>query len=288
MSGSVSYRNAAFMEKRRYQILLTNDDGIQSPGLWAAAEALSRLGYVTVAAPREQATSMGRAMPPASDGKLTPVQMRIGEQDWTVYAVGGTPAQAVFHAVEELLPDLPDLIVSGINYGENVGSGITISGTVMAALEGAAAGIPALAVSAQLLEATWFDYSNLDFSGAAYFTEFFARKLLESRQAGIPLAGEQDVALLKVDVPYGATPATPWRITRQSLHRYYRASVDPRRSFDENASVRVRVDVKPGETPEDTDVHTLLFDHAVSVTPISLDMTARLDLLQYEKKLREL
>ncbi|HEX7395296.1 MAG TPA: 5'/3'-nucleotidase SurE [Anaerolineaceae bacterium] len=276
------------MEKRRYQILLTNDDGINSPGLWAAAEALSRLGYVTVAAPRDNSTSMGRSMPPASDGKLTSVQMRIGEQDWSVYAVGGTPAQAVFHAVEELLPQKPDLVVSGINYGENVGSGITISGTVMAALEAAAAGIPALAVSAQLLENTFFDYSNLDFSGAAYFTEFFARKLLESREQGSPVAGEQDVAVLKVDVPFQATPDTPWRITRQSLHRYYRASVDPRGSFEENASIKVRVDVKPGETPEDTDVHTLLFDHVVSVTPISLDMTARVDLSQFEKRLRGL
>ena len=121
------------MQNRRYQILLTNDDGINSPGLWAAAAALSHLGYVTVAAPREQSTSMGRSMPPASDGKLIPVKMRIAEQDWTVYAVGGTPAQAVFHAVEELLPQKPDLVVSGINYGENVGSGITISGTVGAA-----------------------------------------------------------------------------------------------------------------------------------------------------------
>ncbi len=276
------------MENRRYQILLTNDDGINSPGLWAAAEALSRLGFVTVAAPRDNSTSMGRSMPPASDGKLTSVQMRIGEQDWSVYAVGGTPAQAVFHAVEELLPQKPDLVVSGINYGENVGSGITISGTVMAALEGAAAGIPALAVSAQLLESSWFDYSNLDFSGAAYFTEFFARKMLESREQGSPVAGEQDVAVLKVDVPFHATPDTPWRITRQSLHRYYRASVDPRGSFEENASIKVRVDVKPGETPEDTDVHTLLFDHVVSVTPISLDMTARVDLSQFEKRLRGL
>src|SRR5512142_579577 len=185
------------MERKRFQILLTNDDGINSPGLWAAAAALGHLGYVTVAAPRDQATSMGRAMPPASDGKITPVQMRIGEQDWTVYAVGGTPAQAVFHAVEELLPEKPDLVVSGINYGENVGSGITGSGTVMAALEGAAHGIPALAMSAQLLAETWYDYSDLDFSGAAHFTEFFARKLLEGE---LP----PDMAVLKVDVPYKA------------------------------------------------------------------------------------
>ncbi len=269
------------MNAKRYQILLTNDDGINSPGLWAAAEALSRLGYVTVAAPREQATSMGRSMPPTSDGKITPVAMRVGEQDWTVYAVGGTPAQAVFHAIEELLPHKPDLVVSGINYGENVGSGVTISGTVMAALEGAAHGIPSLAMSAQLLESNWFDYSDLDFSGAAYFTEYFARKILEAQ---LP----QDVAVLKVDVPFKATAETPWRVTRQALHRYYRASVVRDGSIDENALVKVRIDVKPGEAPEDSDVHTLLFDRVVSVTPISLDMTSRVDLNAFETQLRNI
>lgn len=268
------------METRRKQILLTNDDGVNSPGLWAAAAALSHLGFVTVAAPREQATSMGRAMPPTSDGKIMPVQMRIGEQDWTVYAVGGSPAQAVFHAVEELLPQKPDLVVSGINYGENVGSGITGSGTVMAALEGAAAGIPALAVSAQLLAHNWYDYSDLDFSASAYFTELFARKLLEGEMP-------QDVAVLKVDVPDGATPQTPWRVTRQALHRYYSASVVRKGSIDGKASVKVVVDVKPGEAPEDSDVHALVFDHVVSVTPLSLDMTSRLDLGQFEQQLRE-
>ncbi len=267
------------MQMKRYQILLTNDDGINSPGLWAAAAALSHVGYVTVAAPREQATSMGRSMPPSSDGKITPVIMRVNEQDWTVYAVGGTPAQAVFHAVVELLPEKPDLVVSGINYGENVGSGVTISGTVMAALEAAAHGIRALAMSAQLLAQTWYDYSDLDFSAAAYWTEFFARKLLEEQMP-------PDVAVLKVDVPSNANEQTPWRVTRQALHRYYRASVVREGSIDQNASVKVRVDVQPGEVPEDTDVHALLFDHVVSVTPLSLDMTSRIDLGQFESQLR--
>src|SRR5512140_1440167 len=139
------------MEDKRYQILLTNDDGIRSPGLWAAAEALSTLGYVTVAAPREQATSMGRAMPVSSDGKITPVRLQIGDQEWTAYAVGGSPAQAALHGIMEVMPRTPDLVVSGINYGENVGTGITVSGTVMAAAEAASRGSPSLAVSAQLL-----------------------------------------------------------------------------------------------------------------------------------------
>ena len=129
------------------QILLTNDDGILSPGLWAAAEALSALGYVNVVAPREQWSGAGRSLPNTSDGIITPQIVTVNNQDWTVYSVGGTPAQSVLHAVYEILPEKPRLVVSGINYGENIGLGVTISGTVGAALEGAALGIPALAIS---------------------------------------------------------------------------------------------------------------------------------------------
>src|SRR5512137_740517 len=112
------------------QILLTNDDGIRSPGLWAAAEALSDLGYVTVAAPRDQSTAMGRSMPHVSDGVIRPETLHVRDKDWTVYAVGGSPAQAVLHGILEIMPQRPDLVVSGINYGENVATGITVSGTV--------------------------------------------------------------------------------------------------------------------------------------------------------------
>jgi 5'-nucleotidase len=90
------------MEK--YQILLTNDDGIKSPGLWAAAEALSDLGYVTVAAPRDQSSGMGRSLPSTSDGVIRPEVLNVCGKDWTVYAVGGSPAQAVLHAFFEICP----------------------------------------------------------------------------------------------------------------------------------------------------------------------------------------
>jgi 5'-nucleotidase len=82
--------------------------------------------------------------------------------------------------VLEILPVRPDLVVSGINYGENVGSGITISGTVGAAMEGASLGVPSLAVSLETSEEHHLSYSaEVDFSAAAYFTAYFARLLLE-------------------------------------------------------------------------------------------------------------
>src|SRR5512139_3571054 len=166
------------MEKQ-IQILLTNDDGIQSPGLWAAAGALSELGYVHVVAPREQSSGAGRSLPGASDGIIRPQPLLVNGKTWEVYAVGGTPAQSVLYAVLEILPEPPALVVSGINYGENVGTGVTISGTVGAALEAASLGIPALAISLQTdVEHHLTNSEAVDFSTAAYFTSYFARLIL--------------------------------------------------------------------------------------------------------------
>jgi len=184
------------MDKKRPQILLVNDDGIESPGLWAAAGALSELGFVTVVAPRDQASSTGRSLLMTSDGRIHTTQMIVGGQEWTVYAVGGTPAQVVLHSVLEIMPERPDLVVSGINYGENPGTSITISGTVGAAMEGAALGIPSLAISLQLLDSSdYVGYSRkVDFSTAAYFSCYFAGLMLDKR-----LPAEVD--LLKIEVP---------------------------------------------------------------------------------------
>jgi 5'-nucleotidase len=87
--------------EQRPRILLTNDDGILSPGLWAAAAALSTLGFVTVVAPREQSSGMGRSLPKTSDGIIEERKVQVSGQEWTVFAVGGSPAQAVLHAVLE-------------------------------------------------------------------------------------------------------------------------------------------------------------------------------------------
>lgn len=263
------------------QILLTNDDGIQSPGLWAAAEALSSLGFVHVAAPRDQFSGAGRSMPVSSDGLISPLQMGVNGKTWTVYGVGGTPAQAVLHAVLEILPRKPDLVVSGINYGENLGTGITVSGTVGAALEAAAAGIPALAVSRQVPPEEYLNYSTqFGFSTAAYFTLKFAR-LLIGRQMPI------DVHVLKIDVPSDATPETPWEITRLSRLRYFEPLAPKRESWDVPAQVGFRISHDASQDTVDSDVHALWVKKVVSVTPLSLDMTSRVDMQLLEQSLRE-
>jgi 5'-nucleotidase len=262
------------------QILLTNDDGITSPGLWAAAEALSTLGFVHVAAPRDQFSGAGRSLPSTSDGLIRIQEMMVNSQLWKVHAVGGTPAQAVQHAILEILPQQPDLVVSGINYGENVGSGVTISGTVGAAMEAAAFGIPALAVSLEVEFQHHFSLSEeVNFSAAAYFTAYFARLAMEH-------AFPPDVDVLKIDVPADATPKTAWKLTRVSRQRYFHPAPPQRSSWDVPARVgyTARGDYK--HDPQDTDVYALRIDRKVSVTPLSLDLTSRIDLSEYEKSLR--
>src|SRR6266545_2689248 len=158
------------MSNTKPQILLTNDDGILSPGLWAAAASLSRLGFVTVTAPRDQASGMGRSLPNTSDGIIEEKTVQVNGQEWTVYAIGGSPAQTVLYGILDVMKRTPDLVVSGINYGENVASGVTISGTVGAALEGAALGIPSLAVSLEADPKYHLTYSeDVSFLVAAEF-----------------------------------------------------------------------------------------------------------------------
>lgn len=267
------------MEPKR-PILLTNDDGIGSPGLWAAAEALSALGFVTVVAPREQQSGSGRSMPVASDGAIGEESVRVGEKTWTVYSVGGSPAQAVQHAIFEVMPSPPVLVVAGINYGENVTTSVTISGTVGAALEAAAAGIPALAVSQETESRFHLTHAEeVDFRAAAYFTAFFAERLLAAERPA-------DVDVLKIDIPMGATPETGWRLTRLSRARYYIPVPPSRRALAEPGVLTYRVADDQLAMEPGTDAYALRVERLISVTPLSLDMTSRVDFAALEARLR--
>jgi 5'-nucleotidase len=265
---------------RRPQILLTNDDGIRAHGLWAAAEALSAIGFVTVCAPREQYSGAGRSMPHRSDGVLSEEEVTVHGLTWKVYAVGGSPAQAVQHGILELMRQPPDLVVAGINHGENLTTSVTISGTVGAALEGASFGVPALAVSQEMpQEYAFSNPEDIDFTGARYFTERFARLLLRG-------SAISDVDVLKVDIPSGASPATPWRITRLSRSKYYVPVSPGRERLSDSAPVGYEINLKRDELESDSDVYAVRVAREVSVTPMSMDLTSRVDLAEFEQRLR--
>ncbi|MCS6963625.1 5'/3'-nucleotidase SurE [Thermoflexus sp.] len=264
-------------------IMVTNDDGIRSPGLRAAAAALQALGQVVVVAPVDQWSGAGRCMPATSEGRIYPETMVVNGATIRAYGVEGTPAQVVNHGILEILPRRPDLVVSGINYGENVGSGVTISGTVGAALEAASFGIPALAVSLQTPVEHHLGYSEeIDFRAAAHFTCLFAGAVL--RQA-LPF----DVDVLKIDVPATATPDTPWRWTRQSRQRYFVPVRPMRRRPTDPGPLGYRVEIDFEHLEPDSDIYALVVDQVVSVTPLSLDLTSRVsakELRQWWEKAR--
>jgi len=268
------------MSKIKPQILLTNDDGILSPGLWAAAAALSKLGFVTVTAPRDQSSGMGRSLPSTSDGIIQEKRVQVNGQEWSVYSVGGSPAQTVLHGVLEIMKRKPDLVVSGINYGENVASGITISGTVGAAMEAASLGIPAMAVSLQADTKYHLSYSEeVSFLVAAEFTLKFARLLLKNK---FP----EDVDLLKVDVPSDATVDTPWQLTRVSRQRYYEPLAPERQTWGDPGLIAYREAGQLDDEPQDTDVYVLRKKRFVSVSPLSLDLTSRVDFTELNKLIK--
>jgi 5'-nucleotidase len=267
------------MKLPKKQILLSNDDGIDSPGLWAAAEAVSKLGYVTVAAPRDHMSATGRGFQKDSDGTITKKQFTIHGQDWDVFAIGGSPSQSVAHGILEIAPSRPDLVVSGINFGENFASDVTYSGTVGAAIEAASLGIPGLSMSQEINYEEWDRYlESIDFSTAAYFTRYFARFILDNSLPG-------DVHVLNVVIPEGATPDTPWMVTPLANMRYFMPYIEREGGFENSGRIRSR---RPdiSKVPPGNDVHTVRVEKKVAVTPLSINLTARVDLSDFEKLIR--
>lgn len=263
------------MSTVRPLILFTNDDGIESPGLWAAAAAFADIGDILVVAPREQQSGTGRSMPITSEGRIYPHELPTNGYPYKAYAVDGTPAQAVQHGVLELADRLPSLVVSGINYGENTGNGVTISGTVGATLEAASLSIPALAMSQQTPKDLHLSYSgDVDFTVAAHFAREFGIWLMEHPRR------PDDVDVLKVDVPWGATENTSWRITRLSRRRVYWPTRPERIALSDIGRLGYHFDTDPSKAEPDSDVYAVMHDKVVSVTPISLDMTSRTDLFR--------
>ena len=254
--------------------LVTNDDGINSPGLLALVEAVCDLGEVIVAAPQKQYSNAGRSHPPSAlrDDNAEAVFLPVKCPNVRAYALDSSPAQTVLRALIELVPRPPALVISGINYGENMGSGVTISGTVGAALEAASAGVPALAVSLQTPHEFHFNASGkVDFSVAAAFARRFAQMLLKG---SLP----PDVDVLKIDVPDTASLDTPWRLTRVSRQPYYVPTRERRLSNDGTQLTNYIIQIDWDTLEPDSDIYALVVDRVVSVSPLSINLTSRVDL----------
>lgn len=271
------------MEKTRPLILLTNDDGIHSPGLLAVAEAVCDLGELLIVAPATQQSGMGRSTPPIVNGAITKERLEVQCRTVLAYSLTGSPAQTVIYAVLGLAPRRPDLVISGINHGENPGTCATSSGTIGAALQAAEFGIPALAVSLETDRQFHYQHGeNVDWRTAAQFTRKMADTVLRSQ---LPF----DVDVLKIDVPADAGPETPWRITRQSRQSYYRLFRPENGRADEKSGwVHLDYDViiDWDVLEPDSDIAAFARDHVISVTPLSHDLTSRVDPSRLDDLLR--
>jgi 5'-nucleotidase len=230
------------------QILVTNDDGIRAEGLRALVDALAGLGTVSVVAPSEERSATSQSI--TLRGPISCEQ--IAEREW---AVNGTPTDAVILALNRLLPERPDLVVSGINRGGNLGENVYYSGTVGAAMEAVINRIPALAISVA------HRGREFDYSGAATI----ARRLAElALREGLP-----EGVLLNVNVPPDWNGAV--RFTRQSqkiTRNVLREDSDPqgRLAFWLHEQVAI-------EGVESHTDYEAVFAGAISVTPLHLDRT---------------
>jgi 5'-nucleotidase len=231
------------------RILATNDDGYRSEGLQALADALSGLGSVTIVAPTEEASAIGHALTLRHPLRLDRISDRI-------FAVDGTPTDCVNIAITQVLKGLPDLVVSGINKGWNLGDDLTYSGTVSGALEAALLGVPSIAVS---LRATRGDY---DFSYAARAASAMAEAMLRR-----PLPAR---TFLNINVPKGQPKG-------------YRATVQAKRNHVTSVAERHDPKGRPyywieeGQNewePHDRSDYQAVRDGYVSVTPLQPDLTA--------------
>ena len=234
-------------------ILVTNDDGIHAPGLRALAKELGEIGMVTVVAPSQERSASAQSLT-----LRQPIYCeQIGERE---FAIEGTPADAMILAFNTLLKQKPDIVVSGINPGGNLGENVYYSGTIGAAMEGALNRTPSLAVSVA------FRGRAFDFVPAARFTRALIPVVLKE---GLPKG-----VLLNVNVPQ------PWngqvRFTRQSskiTRNLLQPGTDPRgRHYYWLHEQELSAGIEPG-----TD-HAAIRDGAVSITPLVLDHTHKVSL----------
>lgn len=249
-------------------ILLTNDDGIRAPGLVAMYRELVKLGEVAVVAPETVQSATGHGITIATP--LLTQQVNV-EGVFTGTAVDGRPADCVKLAVNKLLPRQPDLVVSGINSGANVGINVIYSGTVAAAIEAAFLGLPAIATSLYLRNDKPIDYAR---------TAYFARRTIEQ----ILAAGLRGGQVCSVNFPPLDADEQPTgtRVVRQCYRAWndtYEERKDPRgKSYYWNTSV-----FRLGDTEEDTDVAALR-DKYITITPLHFDLTHYPQLHEWESR----
>lgn len=241
-------------ENAKLRILITNDDGIQAAGLWALYRALSPLHRVTVVAPDRERSAVGHAITLHQPIRACRTTVNGGDHGW---AVSGTPADCVKLAVVELLETRPDMVISGINPGANVGVNLNYSGTVAAAKEAALYGLKALSVSIGGGEDPYYDDA----------AKFIANLVPMIHAGEIPSGTFLNINF--PNIPIART--TGVRVTRQGIDtyaEYFEKRRDPRnRTYYWQGS-----ESHPVYSQSDAD-GAALDSNQISITPVRCDMT---------------
>lgn len=261
------------MEERPL-ILVTNDDGIRSPGLGAAVGAVADMAEILIAAPHVQQTGMGRAFVRGEETGIIEVwEIEIQGRRMRGYGVHGTPAFAVAHGVLELAERKPDLCISGINYGENMGTDLTCSGTLGAVFEAATYGIPGIAVSleTEIEEQRSEKFREIDFSRAADVLRSWTRRVLAGE-----MPSEADI--LNINIPAasgreGAVAGEEWKMTVQSRQSCFEFVRPGKRELRKPFALQTRRCVDVDKLERDGDIYTVYIEKKISVTPLRVNMS---------------
>ncbi len=240
-------------------ILVTNDDGVNAPGLLALVQEMRKLGNVTVLAPDRNWSGGGHVKTLDRALRVKEVRLADGTQAFTS---DGAPSDCVALATLGYFKEPIDLVVSGINAGANLGHDVTYSGTVTAAMEAVIAGVPGIAVSLETLDGY---VGELDYGPAARSASKIVRQVI-----GNGLSHEM---LLNVNVPFLADEKLRGVVlTRQGL-RVYHSRLDERTDPRNKPYYWIGGDAPTGVPERGTDVGALA-EGFVSVTPLQLDLTA--------------
>ncbi|NCC77251.1 MAG: 5'/3'-nucleotidase SurE [Clostridia bacterium] len=251
-------------------ILMTNDDGVFSPGLAAAVAAVQDLGELLIVAPRFQQTTMGRSFPHQEQtGSIERVRIQSAGKNFPAFGVVGSPAQAVAHGILELADRLPDLCISGINYGANLGLSLTCSGTLGAAFEADSQGVPSIAISRQtpLHWQRTSDYPEADWSAAQQCLATVVKHVI---------AGQfpRQASILNINVPDQPVQPLDIRWTRQSRFNDSNFVKPGPRDRMKGFCLETIQNQAYASLPRDSDAYALYMDKAVSITPLTWNMTA--------------
>ena len=236
------------------KVLLTNDDGIHAKGLWALYKRFAKDHDVTVIAPDRERSAVGHGITLSEPLRTTHVEVNGGYKG---YAISGTPADCIKLGVLEILDEKPDIVISGINPGANVGVNINYSGTVAAAKEAALYGMTAIAVSMQGTQVNRYD-------DTAAFIEVLSKKVFEK---GLPFGTFLNVNI--PDIPLKDTAGL--RFSKQGVKffpEYFEKRVDPRN----HTYYWQGCDYRFHDNNSDVD-SAAICNNFISITPIKCDMT---------------